>query len=141
MEIARVVATARKKGFAGFLFGKQVSYEFSCIHVSLRASLVGKRFVAFILENSVKPQITALAVVNAVWRKVWGRRGSPGLALGFRNAMFPSCWRLSPLFYQGAQIFIFPAPLSCLGEGCISQLIVFRQGPSHAPMLAATVLE
>ena len=38
------------------------------------------------------------------------RGGSPGLALGFRNAMFPSCWRLSPLFYQGAQIFIFPAP-------------------------------
>jgi hypothetical protein len=49
--------------------------------------------------------------------------GSPGLALGFRNAMFPSCWRLSPLFYQDAQIFIFPAPISCLGEGCISQLI------------------
>ena len=76
MEIARVVATARKKGFAGFLFGKQVSYEFSCIHVSLRASLVGKRFVVFILENSVKPQITALAIVNAVWRKVWGRHSS-----------------------------------------------------------------
>jgi hypothetical protein len=69
------------------------------------------------------------------------RDGSPGLALGFRNAMFPSCWRLSPLFYQGGQIFIFSAPISCLGNGCISQLIVFRQGPSHAPMLAATVLE
>ncbi len=69
------------------------------------------------------------------------RDGSPGLALGFRNAMFPSCWRLSPLFYQGGQIFIFPAPLSCLGEGCISQLIVFRQDPSHAPILAAIVLE
>ncbi len=55
------------------------------------------------------------------------RGGSPGLALGFRNAMFPSCWRLSPLFYQGGQIFIFPAPLSFLGEGCISQLIVFQQ--------------
>ena len=51
------------------------------------------------------------------------RCGSPGLALGFRNAMFPSCWRLSPLFYQDGQIFIFPAPISCLGEGCISQLI------------------
>jgi hypothetical protein len=69
------------------------------------------------------------------------RGGSPGLTLGFRNAMFPSCWRLSPLFYQGGQIFIFPAPLSCLGEGCISQLIVFRQGPSQVPMIAATVLE
>jgi hypothetical protein len=54
--------------------------------------------------------------------------------------MFPSCWRLSPLFYQDAQIFIFPAPLSCLWEGCISQLIVFRR-PSHAPMLAVPVLE
>jgi hypothetical protein len=38
------------------------------------------------------------------------RCGSPGLKLGFRNAMFPSCWRLSPLFYQDAQILFFPPP-------------------------------
>ena len=38
----------------------------------------------------------------------------------FRNAIFPSWflsrWRLSPLFHEDAQIFIFPAPISCLGE-------------------------
>jgi hypothetical protein len=28
----------------------------------------------------------------------------------------PVMRRLSPLFYQGAQIFIFPAPISCLGD-------------------------
>jgi hypothetical protein len=55
--------------------------------------------------------------------------------------MFPSCRRLSPLFYQGGQFFIVPAPISCLGDGSISQLIVFPEGPGQAPMLAATVLK
>jgi hypothetical protein len=31
-------------------------------------------------------------------------------------SLFPSRWRLSPLFYEGGQIFIFPAPISCLGD-------------------------
>jgi hypothetical protein len=26
---------------------------------------------------------------------------------------------LSPLFYEDDQIFIFPAPISCLGEPCL----------------------
>jgi hypothetical protein len=36
--------------------------------------------------------------------------GGPGLALSFRNAIFPSWLRLSPLFYQGGQILFFPPP-------------------------------
>jgi hypothetical protein len=40
--------------------------------------------------------------------------------LRLRNAMFSSLFalwaRLSPLFHEGAQIFIFPAPISCLGD-------------------------
>jgi hypothetical protein len=36
--------------------------------------------------------------------------GSPGLALGFRNAMFPSCWRLSPLFTKMLKFLFFPPP-------------------------------
>jgi hypothetical protein len=44
----------------------------------------------------------------------------PGLRFGFRNAIFLSWflsrWRLSPLFYEDVQIFIFPAPIICLGE-------------------------
>jgi hypothetical protein len=47
------------------------------------------------------------------------RDGGPGLRLGFRNAIFASWRRLSPLFHQGGQIFIFPAPISPLGECCI----------------------
>jgi hypothetical protein len=31
-------------------------------------------------------------------------------------SLVPSRWRLSPLFYEGAQILFFPAPISCLGE-------------------------
>jgi hypothetical protein len=56
------------------------------------------------------------------------RGGDPGLALSFRNAMFPSWCLLSPLFHQGGQIFIFPAPLTPLGVGHISQLICFPAG-------------
>jgi hypothetical protein len=38
------------------------------------------------------------------------------LLLGLPLAGFSSrCW-LSPLFYEDAQIFIFPAPISCLGD-------------------------
>jgi hypothetical protein len=33
---------------------------------------------------------------------------------------------LSPLFSQDGQIFYFPAPISCLGEPGIDQLLVFR---------------
>jgi hypothetical protein len=33
---------------------------------------------------------------------------------------------LSPLFSQDGQIFYFPAPISCLGEPGIGQLLVFR---------------
>ena len=36
------------------------------------------------------------------------RGGGPGLKLGCRNAIFGSWRRLSPLFHEGAQIFIFP---------------------------------
>jgi hypothetical protein len=64
------------------------------------------------------------------------RGGGVALALGFRNAIFPSGRRLSPLFYQGDQIFIFPAPISCLGDGCISQLTAFEQ----LRLLVSTVL-
>ena len=52
----------------------------------------------------------------------WGVPGAAALGwgLGFRKAMFPSLfqswWRLSPLFSQDAQIFIFPAPISYLGD-------------------------
>jgi hypothetical protein len=47
----------------------------------------------------------------------FGTGGGPTwLAWGFRNARFPSLCRLSPLFYQDDQIFIFPALLRCLGE-------------------------
>jgi hypothetical protein len=48
------------------------------------------------------------------------REAGPGLVLRLRNAMFPSSvplWpRLSPLFCQDAQIFIFPAPINSLGD-------------------------
>jgi hypothetical protein len=59
--------------------------------------------------------------------------------LDFRNALFPSWWRLSSLFpqgiqivqlsrlfYQDGQIFYFPAPLSRLGELPIDRLLVFQ---------------
>jgi hypothetical protein len=46
--------------------------------------------------------------------------GGPGLQFGFRNVIFPSWflsrWGLIPLFQRRGSKFIFPAPVSCLGE-------------------------
>ena len=39
---------------------------------------------------------------------------------------FPSRWRLSPLFYEGAQILFFPAPISYLGERYLPAAGEFR---------------
>jgi hypothetical protein len=48
------------------------------------------------------------------------------LRFGFRNALFPSCFpsrcRLSPLFYEDDQIFIFPAPINCFRRALICRL-------------------
>jgi hypothetical protein len=64
---------------------------------------------------------------------------APGLALSFRNAMFPSWCRLSPLFYQGGQIYIFPAPMNHLGGGALARLGFDRLGRVPAdPRRAAT---
>ena len=49
------------------------------------------------------------------WSAPWSVPGGQPLGLGFRNALFPSWWRLSPLFYQDGQIFRFPAPINHLG--------------------------
>src|ERR1700735_2019159 len=52
----------------------------------------------------------------------WGVPGVAALGCGLVSGMQGSClWlplrrRLSPVFYEGAQILFFPAPISCLGE-------------------------
>ena len=58
--------------------------------------------------------------------------------------MFPSCFpsscRLSPLFYEGDQIFIFPAPISCLGKRLICRLptrLSAKAVPRHKARCAA----
>ena len=73
----------------------------------------------------------------------WGvpGRSGPGLVLRFRNAMFPS---LFPLWFQSLfqwwaaaksfvlprwSNFIFPAPISYLGDQCVSRLIRFPARP------------
>jgi hypothetical protein len=53
--------------------------------------------------------------------------------------MYPSWCRLSPLFHQGGQIFIFPAPINHLGERRISQLLCFPAGPNSSSRRRAQV--
>jgi hypothetical protein len=66
----------------------------------------------------------------------------PGLRFGFRNGVFPSWflsgWRLSPLFHEDGQIFIFPALISCLGEQYCPQLAVTAR-LSNCAFLATNV--
>jgi hypothetical protein len=70
---------------------------------------------------------------------------TPGVGIGFQECDVPVfvsvVWLLSPLFYQDAQISIFPAPISYLGESGMRQLLFFRQGPvPGAPETLLSVL-
>jgi hypothetical protein len=72
-------------------------------------------------ERTGRTLLTAFRNYSGVTRPArcgfrFGLRQLEALLRGLPSAGFSSrCW-LSPLFYEDAQIFIFPAPISCLGD-------------------------